>query len=254
MAGMFSRRWFRPRAQLRRAASLSKASGGTLYSANLADVGFASQITFKNSESTWPTSSGTQTLLGMPGLQTGGAMVAAVLWNSTSATITSFVDDDGNTWNAQGGPQNGVGAMAGWRTQFYSAANTHGGALTTATITFSAALTRRGVAIAEYIGADQINLVDVNTVYGTQTATTTFTATLTTLKAGDGVVAAVLTSGAINQTAAGVDSPFSQRENSNFGGNSLADTVAGAPGSVTATFHDVNPSNDGTTGIIALAD
>lgn len=203
-------------------------------------------MAFVQSNSTWPTTAGTSTAVSFgSSVQSGSLLVAAVAWNSASATVTGVTDNHGNSWASLGGPGTGTGTLAGFRIQLFAAANAAAGA-TTVTPTFSASLTRRGVAIHEYTNMATSSVAEGNAVYTSATGSTVTTGSVTTSNANDIIFSAVVASGAVTSAGSG----YTLRESANFGSNGTEDRAVAATGTYTASF--VTTGGDNLLAIVAL--
>jgi len=154
----------------------------------------------------------------------GSLLVCAVLWNSSSAT-TTVADSTNGAWTAMGLPKTGVSGLSSWRLQMFNFSGNTSAAKPTVTATVTGSPTTN-IAIAEY---SNVSGIDGTVLYKSYTASNPVTDI--TGGSGDTVVAVCITGGSIQ----GANSPFTQRENSNFGANSFADYV-NAPRSVSCSF------------------
>lgn len=179
-------------------------------------------------------------------LTIGSLLVAAVYWNSSTATCT-VSDGINGAWTAAGGPQTGIAALSAWRLQLFYFLNNNTAVATTVTATVSSAVSA-GLAIHEYLGTSVS--VDGTPAYNTPTGTTVVTSgTVTTTVAGTLLFLAGVAEVSANAAGAG----FVQREGLAFGGNITEDDLdGGAAGGKTGSFSTNSTVDANIIGLMAF--
>jgi hypothetical protein len=178
-------------------------------------------------------------------ITSGSLLVAAVLWDTNTATCT-VSDPNNGTWTAVGSPQTGTGALAAFRVQMFYVLSAASGS-TTVTADTSAS-SNANLAIHEY-SHTQAASIDGTPVYdnivGSSTPTTS---AITTTVNADLLFACLLVSTTTNSAGAG----YVLRESATFNDNGTEDdTDGGTAGSKTASFN-VSGSATSTTGFVAF--
>lgn len=159
------------------------------------------------------------------------------------ATKTASVTESSNGgWTALGSPLQGAGAMSGFMAQMFYKNHNVGTVAIDAQLVLSGTVTGSiGFAIHEYSP-------------GTPTPGTPFYKNtnsanpVTDAATGAPLAAFCIAAGSVTTA----NSPFTQRENTNFGQNSTSDDVAGGSG-VACTFADSGGAQDNIVGIVGFS-
>jgi hypothetical protein len=147
----------------------------------------------------WDGTSGSSKSLAYASNVTAGSLLwVFVAWGSSTATVT-VADNLNGSWTAVGSPQTGAGTIGNYRCQMFYRPNAAAGA-TTVTATFSASISNRGLAIAEFSGADTAAPLDQFAYLSVNSSGIT-TPTITTTNANDVLLAGAVVQSSI--TAAG---------------------------------------------------
>lgn len=188
---------------------------------------------FVQSKSIDNVAAGTTTSLSYTSACTSGSLlVATSFWTSASAT-GSVSDPTNGTWNAVGSTFAG---LTGLSAQSFYVVNTGTTALSV-TITTSASVSERALAIHEYTG---VNTLEQHTE-GFNNSTSTPALTLTPNSSSDLAYTWIVCGGHVNSGPTG----FVVREQTNFGNNGTADDLTPTGGSaLTATWNASNNTND----------
>lgn len=207
-------------------------------------------ITRLQSVSTWPLTGATSTALALPGDETAASLlIAFIAWNDPAATCT-VADTRLNSWQALGGPFTGADSQTGRRIQLFCAPNVSAGA-NTVTATFTASVTRRGVAIHEVAGCDTsstpndgaasyLNVINSN-VFNSATIVTTVANTY--------LFGGMVTTESVGDATNG----FTLIESANFGLNGTAQRIVSSAGSYFCGWTtNVGVDNDNQTVICAF--
>lgn len=174
----------------------------------------------------------------------GSLLVATAYWQSGTATC-SLSDSTNGAWTAVGSPQVGTGANAGWSKQDFYFSGNASVAKPTVTMTVSASVGERGLAIHEYTGVGVLESQGFQNVTANSSAATP---SKTPAASTDLVYCSCITSSHVTAVSTG----FTEREDVNFGGNSTADDVSPTGGTPIACTFTV-AGGDSITSIAVFA-
>lgn len=179
----------------------------------------------------------------------GSTFVLVLSWDATSTLNTPVTDSKGNTYTAQGTPQNDGGAGSGGQLQIFVCQNGTGGATHSITCTFTAA----SFAVAHLIEVTGAATSSLDQIAQIQDAASPWTVTSPTLSQANEVVIAACAAN-INVDGSYASSNFtilSQEPSvTNFWTSCVGSLVVASTSAVTPSF--TNPSRTGAAAV-ALA-
>ena len=203
-------------------------------------------LAFVQVNQTWPTTSATTTALAYSSNVTAGSLLwCIVYWNNTGVTCT-VADGVNGSWTGIGTATVGAGGLASFIGKMFYFPNAGAGA-TTVAATFSSAVTRRGIAIHEYSGADTSSPLD-QSAYVAVNSTGATTPTITTTNANDVIVAGCLAGTTTTGAAGGYTSRATPGA---WSGNETEDQIVSATGTYGPNFTE-GVANDNLVGIAAF--